>query len=59
MNTTADVIYRITITYIAKDKVEHTIQSRFSSLPLGLTKTKSICLKDDVQKVKRILIEEV
>lgn len=59
MNTTADVIYRITITYIAKDKVEHTMTCRFSSLPLGLTKTKSICLKDDVQKVKRILIEEV
>lgn len=50
--------FRVTIEYIAQDNTEHTIQATFSSLPMALTKTKSTCLKNDVQRVKKILVEE-
>ena len=51
--------YRITIIYIATDNTEHTLQAMFTSLPLGLTKAKSTCLKPDVKRVKKILVEEI
>lgn len=51
--------YRVTINYIATDHTEHTIQATFSSLPMALTKAKSTCLKNDVQRVKKVLVEEI
>ncbi len=51
--------YRVTIEYIAKDRTEHTIQASFSSLPMALSKAKSTCLKDDIDRVKKVLVEEI
>lgn len=51
--------FRVTIEYIAQDNTEHTIQAMFSSLPMALTKAKSTCLKADVKRVKKVLVEEV
>jgi len=51
--------FRATIVYIAKDKTEHTLQATFSSLPLGLTRIKVICGKEDIERVKKILVEEI
>ena len=51
--------YRVTIEYIAKDNTEHTIQASFNALNMALTKTKSTCLKDDIKRVKKILVEEI
>lgn len=51
--------YRVTIEYIAQDNTEHTIQATFSSLPMALTKSKSTCLKNDVKRVKKVLVEEI
>lgn len=51
--------YVVTIEYIAQDNTEHTIQASFSSLPMALAKTKSTCLKDDVKRVKKIIVKEV
>ena len=51
--------YRVTIEYIAQDNTEHTIQATFSALNMALVKTKSTCLKDDVKRVKKILVEEI
>lgn len=51
--------YRVTIDYVATDNVEHTIQASFSSLPMALTKAKSTCLKDDVKRVKKVVVEEI
>ena len=51
--------YKVTITYIAQDNTEHTIQASFNSLPMALTKAKSTCLKNDVKRVKKVLVEEI
>lgn len=51
--------YRVTIEYIAQDNTEHTIQASFNALNMALAKTKSTCLKDDIKRVKKILVEEI
>ena len=51
--------YVVTINYIAADNTEHTIEARFASLPLALTKAKATCLKDDVKRVKSIIVKEI
>lgn len=51
--------YRVTIEYIAKDHTEHTLQGTFSSLNFALVKAKSTCLKDDIDRVKKVLVEEI
>lgn len=51
--------YLVTIEYIDKGKEPHKIQAKFSSLMLALTKTKATCLKDNVEEVTNIIIEEV
>ena len=51
--------YRVTIIYIAQDNTEHTIQASFTALNMALAKTKSTCLKEDIKRVKKILVEEI
>jgi hypothetical protein len=51
--------FRVTIEYIAHDNTEHTIQATFTTLPLALTKAKSTCMKDDIRRVKKVLVEEI
>lgn len=51
--------YRVTIVYISQDNVEHTIQASFNSLAMALSKSKSTCLKPDVKRVKKVLVEEI
>lgn len=51
--------YRVTIEYISQDNVEHTIQASFNSLSMALSKAKSTCLKPDVKRVKKVLVEEI
>lgn len=51
--------FTVTINYIATDHTEHTIQAQFSSLPMALSKAKSTCLKQDVARVKSVVVKEV
>ena len=51
--------YRVTIEYIAQDNTEHTIQASFNSLPMALSKAKTTCLKNDIKRVKKVLVEEI
>ena len=51
--------YLVTIKYIGTDEVEHTMQGKFSSIMLALTKSKATCLKNNVKEVKSVNIEEL
>ena len=51
--------FRVTIEYIAQDNTEHTVQATFTTLPLALTKAKSTCMKGDIKRVKRVLVEDI
>ena len=51
--------YKVTIEYISQDNVEHTVQATFSSISMALAKSKSTCVKPDVKRVKKVLVEEI
>ena len=52
--------YLVTIEYLDKEGNSHTLQAKFTSLMLALTKTKATCLKDYIEEVTNInIVEEV
>lgn len=55
----AETRYRVTINYIAVDHTEHTIQAYFSSISMALAKSKSTCVKGDILRVKKVVVEEM
>ena len=55
-----DVIkrYLVTIQYLDREGNPHTLQAKFTSLMLAITKTKATCLKDYIAEVTNINIVE-